>query len=227
MKSVGLGAIKAVLYDMDGLLLDTEGIYTAVTQAIVHRYGLTFDWSHKRHMIGRPALDSARYLVTALSLPLTPEAYLTEREALLVAQFPHAEAFPGALRLVSHLRDVGIKQAVATSSSARLFAVKTQRHGALFGLFDAIVTGDEVAVGKPAPDIFLEAARRLGVEPAACLVMEDAPAGVQAAKAAGMAVVAVPDPAMDRQPYGAADWVLDCLADFDPAIVGLPPFSAS
>ncbi len=219
-----MNSIKAVLYDMDGVLLDTEGIYTAVTQEIAARYGLTFDWSHKRHMIGRPAIDSARYLVGALPLPMSAEDYLAEREAMLALRFPDAEVFSGVERVVTHFKSHGIAQAVATSSSQRMFALKTQKHGALFGLFDSIVTAEAVQHGKPAPDIFLEAARRLGVDPAHCLVMEDAPAGVQAAKAAGMRVVAIPDPMMDRAPYSQAEVILDRFLDFIPEQVGLPAF---
>ncbi len=75
--------IKAILYDMDGLLLDTENFYTDVTQQIVSRYGKNFDWSIKSQMLGRPALESARTLVRVLELPIRPEDYLSERKALL------------------------------------------------------------------------------------------------------------------------------------------------
>src|SRR5688572_31307376 len=85
-------AITHVIYDMDGLLLDTEPFYTEATQAIVGRYGHTFDWSLKSRMIGKAARDSARILVDALQLPITPEDYLREREATLAALFPGAQA---------------------------------------------------------------------------------------------------------------------------------------
>jgi pseudouridine-5'-monophosphatase len=91
--------IKAILYDMDGLLLDTENFYTDVTQQIVSRYGKNFDWSIKSQMLGRPALESARTLVRVLELPIRPEDYLTERKALLNQRFPEAEAMPGAIEL--------------------------------------------------------------------------------------------------------------------------------
>ena len=96
-------------------------------------------------------------------------------------------------------------------------------HGAWFGNdFRAIVTGDDPRIGrgKPAPDIFLVAAGDLGAEPSACVVVEDAPSGVAAARAAGMQVIAVPDPGMDRSRYGDADLVLDSLRDLSPADLG-------
>ncbi len=202
---------------MDGVLLDTERFYTEVTQAIVGRWGKVFDWSVKGHMIGRPARDSARYLVETLGLPITADEYLREREAMLETLFPESDAMPGAHALTASLAERGIGQAVATSSGRRLFDLKTQRHREWFRIFGAVVLGDDPRVGrgKPAPDIFLLAAAELGADPSSCLVVEDAPAGVAAARAAGMQVVAVPDPGMDRDAFTDADTVLDSLAAID------------
>ncbi len=220
--------IRHVIYDMDGLLLDTEIFYTEVTQEIVGRYGKVFDWSVKSAMIGRPAIESARHLVAALELPLRPEEYLEEREKLLEQRFPRAEARPGAERLARHLHAHGVPQAVATSSTRAFFELKTARHREWFALFESVVTGDDPSVkrGKPAPDIFLAAAARLEADPARCLVFEDAPSGTRAALEAGMAVVAVPDPNMDRSRYEGCDEVLDSLLEFRPERWGLPAFPA-
>jgi pseudouridine-5'-monophosphatase len=217
--------IEAVIFDMDGLLLDTEIFYTEVTQLITRRFGKVFDWSVKSQMIGLPAQQSARYLVETLQLPITPEQYLEEREDLLAERFPNARAKPGARALVEHLHSNRIPQAVATSSTRALFELKTCRHD-WFGYFDRIVTGDDPQVkqGKPAPDIFLTAAQRLGVEPACCLVFEDAPSGVRAALAAGMSIVAVPEPEMDKTLYHDAHQVLESLRQFQPAHWQLPDF---
>ena len=218
--------IKAVIVDMDGLLLDTEGIYTEVTQAIAQKYGKTFDWSHKQHIIGRGARDLAHYVVEALELPISVDEFLEIRAPLMTARFPEALGMVGAEALVRHLKANGVPIAVGTSSSSKYFALKTQQHQDWFSLFDTIVTADDPEVGaaKPAPDIFLVAARRLGVAPADCLVFEDSPFGVTAAKAAGMFALAVPDSAMAPEKYTHADGRLGSLLEFTPAHWGLPAF---
>jgi pseudouridine-5'-monophosphatase len=226
--SDSLRSVTHILYDMDGLLLDTEPFYTEVTQAIVGRYGYTFEWSLKSRMIGKKAADSARILVDALQLPLTPEDYLRERESLLAALFPTAQAMPGARRLTGHLAMHRIPQAIASSSHQPEFDLKITQHRDWFGCFQCVVLGDDPAVkkGKPAPDIFLAAAERMGAAPAKCLVFEDAPSGVEAARAAGMAVVAVPNPAMSADAFRDANQILASLESFDPAFWGLPGYPA-
>ncbi|MFT5260524.1 MAG: pseudouridine-5'-monophosphatase [Saprospiraceae bacterium] len=218
--------VKSALFDMDGLLLDTEIIYTQVTQAIVGDFGKVFDWSVKGNMIGRPELDAATYLVEALDLPIQPEEYLERRNGLLAKAFPTAKALPGAERLIRHLHQHSIPIAIATSSSLSMFDLKRTQHSSWFDLFDTVVTSDhpQVEKGKPAPDLFNVAASLIGAEACSSLVFEDAPSGLAAGIAANMPVVVVPDANMDKARYSEATLILDSLLDFKPEEFGLPAF---
>ena len=214
---------------MDGLLLDTEGIYTEVTQQIVGEYGKVFDWSLKGKIIGRRAMQAAEIIVESLDLPITPQDYLDSRKNVLLEKFKDTAPLPGAKEMTTHFFDLGIPQALATSSSSPMFEAKFEKHKKWFSQFTQIVRGDdpELKEGKPAPDIFLLAASRLGVDPAECLVFEDAPTGTEAALAAGMSVVVVPDPNMDHCHYKNASQIISSLKDFDPEYWGLPKFAES
>ena len=175
-------------------------------------------------MLALLAFESARTLIRLLELPIQPEDYLAEREALLNQRFPEAEAMPGAIELTRRMKKAGVPQAVATSSTKEAYTLKTTKHQKWFREFDEIITGDhpDIKNGKPAPDIFLVAARKLGVAPSECLVFEDAPAGVEGARAAGMSVVVVPDPQMNQKLVKDADLKLNSLREFKPSDWSLP-----
>lgn len=209
-----------VIFDLDGVLLDTEPLYTRATQDVIDEFGVVFDWSVKSGMIGQSDLEGARHLVRSLSIPLEPEEYLRRRAPILDRLFESAEEMPGARSLVARLAERGVPLAVATSSARAQFRTKTARHD-WFGMFHAVVCGDDprVARPKPAPDIFLVAARELGAEPARCVVFEDSRSGVAAALAAGMQVIALPDAAVDAADFSAASLVIRSL-DLDLSTIG-------
>ncbi|XP_067043343.1 pseudouridine-5'-phosphatase-like [Acropora muricata] len=218
-----------VIFDLDGLMLDTEIIYTRVTQELLDPYGKIFDWSVKSKMMGRSQIEAARVLVEELQLPFTAEEFGTMSTEKLWELFPTAALLPGVEKLVHHLHKHKIPFAVATGSSAGGYIRKIENHKDLFQLISHVVTSDdpELKLPKPAPDIFLLASQRFSMPPKSSehvLVFEDAPNGVTAARAAGMNVVMVPDKRVDPSKFSQASVVLNSLEEFDPVPWGFPPF---
>ncbi|MCK9487278.1 MAG: HAD-IA family hydrolase [Dehalococcoidia bacterium] len=214
--------VTHVIFDLDGTLLDTEPFYIQTTASIFARHGMTLSPEVRALMIGRPTRIAVPMMLEHTGLPMTFEEFVSERERLLAELFPLAQPMAGARELTDHLREHGVPQAIATSSTRETLAQKVSSQPEWFARFDAVLCSEDVRHGKPAPDIFLETARRLDAPPSQCLVFEDAPAGVEGALAAGMQVVAVPEPGFEHLVAGAHA-VVESLLAFDPASWGLPP----
>lgn len=182
--------LEAVVFDCDGLLLDTETHWTNAETALFERYGKTFGADHKRQMIGSSMQVSGRILEELLEQPGRSSDINDELMELVRGEMKAAEPMPGAADLVAELRS-RVPLALASNSWRRLVTVAL--HAAdLTDSFDLVICGDEVAYPKPAPDIYLETARQLGADPTHTVALEDSPNGVTSAKAAGMFVVGVP-----------------------------------
>ena len=226
--------VSRVLFDMDGLLLDTENLYTEGTQQILDMFGHTYDWDFKSKLMGKRTDEVARMIVDNYKIPLTPEEWIMKSKEKYNSLFPHVKSLPGVMKLVHHLSKNGVLIAVASSSSTSAFKIKTQNHAGLFSMFDAFVLGDDPRVknAKPAPDIFLTAAEQLRQldssgncdEVEDSLVVEDAPLGVEAGRAAGMPVLMVPHPKLAEDETKAASKVVKTLTSFDPRDFGLPGY---
>jgi HAD superfamily hydrolase (TIGR01509 family) len=224
MNTVASRTTRAVIFDLDGLLLDNESIYMEATRQVLARRRAELDTEVWWRLTGRPNLVVLRGIVDAAGLTVPAELLLTERQMVLDRHLTRAGALPGAERLVRELSSLGVPMAVATNSTAREYRAKAVRHDWL-SLVDEVVTRDDVARGKPAPDPLLEAARQLNEPAERCIAIENAPSGIQAGQAAGMATVAVPTEGMDHRAFDGVDQLLTSLEEFRPSEWGLPAAS--
>ncbi len=189
-----LPEFDAVIFDMDGLMLNTESIYRRAALDTLGEYGLPDDDSLCRSTIGRTRKDTRRIYGEYFQGRVDVDAFLG-RTAVHYKRIVEAEGIPtkpGLGELLDCLEARGVAKAVATSTYRETAEWRLEGHG-LLERFQALVTGDDVEHGKPAPDIFLRAAEVMGVEPRRCLVLEDSPYGIEAAGAARMTPIMVPD----------------------------------
>ena len=182
----------AMIFDLDGTLVDTEPLYTIAAQRVLDAWGVAYTPELKQRSMGGAARVSAQLVIDEYQLPLTPEEYLALREEHLVELFEHCPEIPGAGEFVTAAHEAGLALGLATSSLAHLRDVKLADK-AWSSLFAATICGDHPNLkrSKPAPDIFLLCAEALGVSPAECIAFEDSRNGVEAALGAGMKVVAI------------------------------------
>ncbi|KJE95142.1 HAD-superfamily hydrolase [Capsaspora owczarzaki ATCC 30864] len=222
-------AVACVLFDLDGTLLDTEPLSDIAMQGVLDRFGKTMSWELKRKILGLKGSDWSVIVVDHFGLHglIEPAAIVDGWETNFKQLYSRAQKLPGADRITAHLAQLGIPMAICTSSNSAAVELKRAAHPEMFARCTLVVTGDdpELKNGKPSPDIFLLAAKRLGMRPEQCLVFEDALSGCQAGVAAGMRTIVIPDTRLDRQPFEIATEILTSLESFQPAVYGLAPFS--
>jgi HAD superfamily hydrolase (TIGR01509 family) len=207
----------AVVFDLDGLLVDSEQVWDAVREALAHERGGRWHPGAQRDMMGMSSPEWSRYMHEVVGLPDSPEEInriVVERMLDRYAEGP--PWLPGAIEAVRRMAAAFILG--LASSSNRVLIDRVLDAGGIAGLFRASVSSEEVAAGKPAPDVYLEVARRLAVEPAECVAVEDSHNGIRSAKAARMRCVAIPNPHFPPgDAVAEADVVLASLDELTPA----------
>ncbi|WOL17049.1 bifunctional riboflavin kinase/FMN phosphatase-like [Canna indica] len=216
--------ISAVILDLDGTLVDTERATEGILKEFLARYGKVLDAAKEEKRLGKMHKESAAAIVEDYGLPMSAEEYSEAIMPLYQERWPQARTLPGSNRLIRHLHKHGIPLALASNSIRKHIEIKISFHQGWKESFSFILGGDDVSHGKPSPDIYLEAAKRLGVETSNCLVIEDSLVGMRAAKAAGAKVVAVPSLQGQDEKYSVANCLLRSLLDFQPESWGLPAF---
>lgn len=205
--------IQAVIFDMDGVLVDSEPVYFAANQRLFAGLGIRVDAASYARFVGLDAnlMWSALKQENGLQQSV-PELVRMEADGMLKGLLQaDLQPMAGAEDLLAGLREKGMRLAVASSSSRAVIATVLSKLG-LSHFFPVTVSGEQVAHGKPAPDIFLETAKELGVAAQHCLVIEDSAAGVRAARAAGMLVAGFSNPGSGEQDLSAAERVIESLS---------------
>ena len=203
--------IQCLVFDMDGLLVDSEPLAQRSWEKVLQPYGRTLDEETYSRMIGLRLEESSRLLQARLGIPAEPAELARQKEAHLAQLSTEGiPPMPGLDRLMGELQARQLPWAVATSNR-RAFATQVLQQLNLWSNCKSLTTGEEVQNGKPAPDIYLLAAKRMGVAPASCLALEDSIPGAQAAKTAGMLTIAVPGPHEQASAFDFADFIYDTL----------------
>lgn len=215
---------NAVIFDMDGLLIDTEPVWRRVEIEVFGSVGLHLTEEQCLETMGVPVPDVVRLWYSRHPWEGPTLDDVTRRITSGVVEYvrTHGEPMTGVLQAVRAVKDAGLRTAVASSSSEEMIAAVVCRLG-IAGSIDAIASADNELAGKPDPAVFLTAARKLGVAPQACVAVEDSPNGVVAAKAAGMFCIVVPDPHLAVDPRMAqADRTIRSMEEFSLDILPQP-----
>jgi HAD superfamily hydrolase (TIGR01509 family) len=212
-------AIRAVVFDLDGLMFDTEALFSRACSEVLESRGKRFTPEIMRALIGRRAAEVAGWLKTMAGIDEPPELILAEIRERFSAEVDTAvHPTPGLFALLDHLHQRALPAAVATSSGRAYVDRLLNRHG-LAGRFAFVLTSEDVTRGKPDPEIYRLAAARFAVHAGELLVLEDSPAGVEAARGAGAVVVAIPHEHSPTEALRSADLTVPRLDD--PALLAL------
>jgi HAD superfamily hydrolase (TIGR01509 family) len=205
--------LRAVVFDLDGILANTEDLYEQAGETVLGRRGKIYDAALRERIMGRPVVDAIRIMIECHSLPDTVDELMCECGEVLQKLIATSLApMPGVNQLIGDLTAASIPFAVATSAT-REYADNVLTRLNLKHRFRFILTAEDIRHGKPAPDIYLLAAARLQLAPAQTMVLEDSANGCRAANTAGAFTIAVPNRHTRNHDFGGARFIADTLTD--------------
>jgi HAD superfamily hydrolase (TIGR01509 family) len=212
--------IEAVVFDLDGVLVQTEELWDEVREQFARERGGRYDPEAQRAMMGMSSLEWSRFMNEELGVPEPPERISAGVVRRMEARYRERLPLIGGAREAVERLAARWPLGLASSSNRPLIDAVLELSG-LARFFAATVSSEEVARGKPAPDVYVEAARRLEVDPSRCAAVEDSHSGIRSARAAGMRVVAIPNASFppDEEALAEADVVLGSLAELRPEVV--------
>ena len=205
--------IKAVIFDMDGLMFDTESLFSKVQTEIAKKRGKVFNLEIQNKMMGRKPFDAIKVMVDELGINEDPKKIARERdEAYLNLLKTDSKNMPGLFEFLDLLDKHEIKKAIASGSHHEWINILLEKFN-IRDRFDVIISGQDVKIAKPAPEIYNKTVSALNLKSVECLVLEDAVNGIKAAKAAGCLAVAIPNQFTKHQNFSEADYVIGSLSD--------------
>jgi HAD superfamily hydrolase (TIGR01509 family) len=205
--------LRAVVFDLDGLIANTEDLYEKAGESVLARRGKTYDAPLREQMMGRPVADALRIMIDCHALTDSLEKLLCEcKEEMLALIATSLAAMPGLYELLDELQGAKLPLGVATSGP-REYAAHVLSQLKVIERFQFVLTADDIRHGKPDPEVYLLAAKTLGLPPAQMMVLEDSGNGCRAAVAAGAYTVAVPNRHTYHHPFPGANFIADTLGD--------------
>jgi HAD superfamily hydrolase (TIGR01509 family) len=208
-----------VIFDMDGVMIDSEPLWEKTERILLARRGIDYSPDYRDKIVGLNQRDSGRLLVDTFNLEETVEEMINERISILTSIYEkELEVIPALVPLLEQLGDEGYRLAVASSSPLRVVNFVLDMFS-LHHHFLIVVSGESVGNGKPHPDIYLHTAERLGAAPGECVAIEDSINGLRSAKGAGMYCIAIPDKRLTAEQFGSADVILDSLDELTPGTI--------
>ena len=211
--------IKAVIFDMDGVIINSEPLWEKTERILLGRRDIEYNPTYRDKIVGLNQNDSASLLKETFKLPESIQELIDERIGILISIYEkELDLIPGVFSLAGELKETGFLLALASSSPYKVVEFVIDKFS-LNKCFQVVVSGDMIELGKPNPDIYLYAAKTLRVNPNECVAIEDSINGVKSAKSAGLFCIAIPDKRLTKKDFQIADLVVDSLNSIDAQVI--------